>query len=283
MGTSGAYGGAGGKAGREVAAGVAAWLDGLTGGDGTRGGDGTPTDNAPPNGAGGRGKQVTELPAQLVSGALSQLRPRSSGGSGGGGGGMSGGRGSGGGGSGGGGGRGGGLRRSTSSAAGKAGRAGAAAYAYATGDRAALSTFGLDFDRLRALGDPIEVTRRIVDAACGELANGTLEEHEERYVAASVAEWVLEQSEAGALPTPEDIARHSIAAVVAEVLATEINDAINQRPDAVAAVAESELFEAAEVLANKVQLSVNGATEAELSKAIEDGIETLKQIYGVSS
>ena len=34
----------------------------------------------------------------------------------------------------------------------------------------------LTFDSLRALGDPIEVTRRIVEAACGPLANGTLEE-----------------------------------------------------------------------------------------------------------
>ncbi|ETZ68838.1 hypothetical protein L841_1404 [Mycobacterium sp. MAC_080597_8934] len=70
---------------------------------------------------------------------------------------------------------------------------------------------------------------------------------------------------------------------MAEVLATEITEALNQRPEEVAAVAEEELFEAAEVLASKVDLSVNGVTEAELSKAIEEGIDTLKQIYGVSS
>ena len=58
---------------------------------------------------------------------------------------------------------------------------------------------------------------------------------------------------------------------------------MNQRPEEVAAVAEAELFEAAGVRASKVELSVNGATEAELSKAIEDGSDTLKQIYGVSS
>jgi hypothetical protein len=281
MGTSGAYGGAGGKAGRDVAAGADEWIDSLTGGDagegagvGTDGPTGESNDSA-----------VVELPPQLVSGALSQLRPRVPSGGGSGVGGMSGGgdrvRGSD---SGSGGGRrSGGLRRSTTRAAGTAGRSGAAAYAYATGDRAGLAALGLDFDSLRALGDPIEVTRRIVEAACGPLANGTLEEHEERYVAASVAEWVLEQADGGSPPTPEEIARHSIATVVAEVLATEMNKALNERPDEVAALAEAELFEAAEVLASKVELSVNGATEAELSTAIEEGIHTLEQIYGVSS
>ncbi|MCV7101794.1 hypothetical protein H7I01_15640 [Mycobacterium palustre] len=278
MGTSGAYGGAGGKAGRDVAAGADEWIDSLTGGDASDG-TGVDTDGTTD---GSDGKEVVELPPQLVSGALAQLRPRAPSGGGSGVGGMSGGgrvRGSGSS----GGGRSGGLRRSTTRAAGTAGRAGAAAYAYATGDRAGLAALGLDFDSLRALGDPIEVTRRIVEAACGPLANGTLEEHEERYVAASVAEWVLEQADGGSPPTPEDIARHSIATVVAEVLVTEMNKALNERPDEVAAVAEAELFEAAEVLASKAELSVNGATEAELSKAIQDGIGTLEQIYGVSS
>lgn len=267
MGTSGAYGGVGGKAGRDVSAGADAWIDSVTG-------DGSPGD------APGK-EQVVELPPRLVAGALAQLRPRS--GTGGGGG-----DGPGGGGGGGrrssdgqGGGRGGGLRRSTGRTAGRAGRAGAAAYAFATGDRAALAALGLDYDALRALADPVEIVTRIVNAACGELASGTLEDHEERYVAANVADWVLEQAESGATPAPDDIVRYSIATVVAEVLSTEISAALNARPDEVAAVAEEELFEAAEVLAGKVDLSVDGATEAELSKAIEDGIETLKRIYGV--
>lgn len=281
MGTSGAYGGAGGKAGRDVAAGADAWIDSLTGGDAS-GGAGVVSDGSTTSG--GNSSEVIELPPQLVSGALAQLRPRVPSGGGGGGGGMSGAGGrvreSG---ASGGGRRSGGLRRSTTRAAGAAGRAGAAAYAYATGDRAGLAALGLDFDSLRTLGDPIAVTTRIVEAACGPLGNGTLEDHEERYVAASVAEWVLEQAESGSPPAPEEIARHSIAAVVAEVLATEITEALNQRPEEVAAVAEEELFEAAEVLASKVDLSVNGVTEAQLSKAIEEGIDTLKQIYGVSS
>lgn len=267
MGTIGAYGGAGGKAGRDLGAGADEWIDSVSG-------DSPPGDSPDSD-------PVVELPHRLVAGALSQLRPRSGG---------SGGDGGGPGGAGGarrssdsqGGGQSGGLRRSTGRTAGRAGRAGAAAYAFATGDRAALAALGLDYDALRALRDPIEVTRQIVGAACGELASGTLEDHEERYVAASVAEWVLEQAENGATPTPEEIVRHSIATVVAEVLATEISSALIERPDEVAAVAEDELFAAAEVLADKVELSVTGATDAELSKAIEDGIETMKRIYGVS-
>jgi hypothetical protein len=282
MGTSGSYSGAGGRSGRDIAAGTAAWLDGLAGGGGAGGSaDGTSNDDADSADDDGE-SEVLELPPRLVSGALSQLRPSSGRGSGGGSPGSSGGggrrTGSGDGGRGGG-----GLRRSSSRAAAKAGRAGAAAYAYATGDRASLTALGLDLDGLRAVGDPIEVTRRIVGAACGELANGTLEEHEERYVAASVAEWVLEQADGGNTPSPEEIVRYSIATVVAEVLATEISEALNERPEAVAAVAEDELFEAAEVLASKVDLSVSGGNEADLSRAIEDGIDALKKIYGVES
>lgn len=67
MGTSGAYGGAGGKAGRDVAAGAAEWIDNVTGGQGA--GTDAPTD-------GSDGDAVVELPPQLVSGALTLLRPR---------------------------------------------------------------------------------------------------------------------------------------------------------------------------------------------------------------
>jgi hypothetical protein len=275
MGTSGAYTGAGGKPGRDIYTGVGEWIDGLGGGSD---GGGTPAEGAPPS-----DRPPTELPPRLIEGLLSLLRPSitSGGGSDGPGGGSGGGRrgrqtssriGAGGG--------GGGLRRSTTQVSGSAGRAGAAAYAYATGDRATLQSLGLDYDTLRQLGDPIEITRRLVEAACGPLSNGTLEEHEERYVAASVAEWVLEQTEAGSTPTPEEIARYSIAAVIAEVLATEINRDLQEHPESVAEVAEAELFSAAEIVASKAELSVEGASPEELSEAIESGIETLREIYG---
>lgn len=282
MGTSGAYTGAGGKAGRDIAVGVADWIDVLTGdraGGDSQGdsasGDESGDDGAAGAGAPGADRQPADLPPRLVSGALWLLHSgsnrgsvgsRAGGGTGGSGGSSSGGRG-------------GGLRRSVPRVSGSAGRAGAAAYAYATGDRAGLSALGLDFDSLRALGDLIEVTQRIVDAACGQLSGGSLEGHEERYVAASVAEWVLDQAAAGNAPSPEEIARYSIAVIVAEIIATEISEKLHEQPDAIAAVAESELVEAAEILAGKAELSVNGATPGELSAAIESGIETLRQIY----
>lgn len=277
MGTSGAYTGAGGKPGRDISTGVGEWIDGLGGGSDGGAGGGTPVDGAPPS-----DRPPAELPPRLIEGLLSLLRPSiASGGSSEGPGGSGGGRrgrqtssriGAGGGGA--------GLRRNTTQVSGSAGRAGAAAYAYATGDRATLQSLGLDYDTLRQLGDPIEITRRLVEAACGPLSNGTLEEHEERYVAASVAEWVLQQTEAGSAPTPEEIARYSIATVIAEVLATEINHDLQEHPESVAEVAESELFSAAEIVASKAELSVEGASPEELSEAIESGIETLREIYG---
>lgn len=273
MGTSGAYSGAGGKAGRDIGAGAGEWLGGLSGG-----GD---SDSDAANDPGADGKPPVDLPPRLVSGVLSLLRPGSpSGGGGVGLGGAGGGRAGRIGGSTGGTG-GGGLRRSTSRMAGSAGRAAAAAYAYATEDRASLSALGLDFDDLRALRDPIEVTRRIVETACGPRSSSTLEEHEERYVAARVAEWVLEGTQDGATPTPEEITRYAIATIIAEVIASEIGEALKQWPEKVEVIADSELRDAAEVLASKAELSVTGASEAELAKAIEDGINTLREIYGV--
>src|SRR5690606_41176073 len=51
---------------------------------------------------------------------------------------------------------------------------------------------GLDYESLRTNDDPIDLTRRIVEAACGPLPDGTIEDEERRVVAAQVAEWVLE-------------------------------------------------------------------------------------------
>jgi len=280
MGTSGAYTGAGGKPGRDIAAGMAVWIDGLTGGGDGNVGGGNPPDGPPPaDDLPPPDRPPVELPPQLVQGLLSLLRPRTA--SGGGADGPargSGGRrtssriGAGSGGT--------GLRRSAARAARTTGRAGSAAYAYATGDRAGLQAIGLDFDSLRRLDDPVEVARRLVEAACGPLSNGTIEDYEERYAAATVAEWVLTESDAGNPPTPEEIARYSIATVIAEVFATEMTQHLQAHPESVAEVAESELAAAAQVLASKAELSVVSVTPEELSAAIEAGIETLRRIYG---
>ena len=279
MGTSGAYTGAGGKAGKAVGEGLSDWIDSLP----VSPDDGDSTPNLDGTGAGE--KPVTQLPPKVVSGLMGLLRPRSpSGGSsdgpGAGGGGIATGGGSA---SGGSGRTRAGSGRSSQRLASVGGRAAAGAYAYVRGDAAGLHSLGLDYRELRALNDPFEVTRRIVDAVCGQQADGRLEEAEERYVAASVADWVLEQGEDGELPDVDDVARYAIATVVTEVLSSELGEALRDRPDEVADVAEDELRDAATVLASQTELSTSGATEDELTRAIEDGIEKLREIYGVRS
>jgi len=125
------------------------------------------------------------------------------------------------------------------------------------------------------------VTRRIVNAVCGQQSDGRLEEAEERYVAASVADWVLQESTDGELPDVDDVARYAIATIVAEVLASELGAALREQPAEIADVAEDELRDAARVLAERAELSTSGPTEDELTRAIEDGINKLQQIYGV--
>ena len=277
MGTSGSYTGAGGKAGKEVGDGLGDWLDGLPVGAG--GGDGTSA--SPDQGEDGE-QPVTELPPKVVTGLLGLLGRQS------------GGRGSSDG-PGAGGGTGG---RATSGGTGRAragsgrslrrlasigGRAGAGAHAFARGDAAELHSLGLDYAELRSLDDPLEVTRRIVDAACGQQTGSTLEEAEERYVAALVADWVLTQGELGDLPDADDVARFAIAAIIAEVLSSELGEAMHDRPDEVADVADEELRNAAWVLAGQANLSSSGATAEELSSAVENGVETLRGIYGDES
>lgn len=278
MGTSGAYTGAGGKAGTEVADGLGEWLDSLPGSGG--GEDGTSTPDRAVDGK----KPATAFPPKVVTGLLGLLGRRS------------GGRGSSDGPSAGGGSVTGG--HSTSSRAGRAragsnrslrrlasisGRAGAGAYAFARGDSEELRSLGLNYAELRSLDDPLEVTRRIVNAVCDQQSRSTLEDDEERYVAASVADWVLTQGEKGNLPDAEDIARYAIATIITEILSSELGQAMQNRPDEVCDVAEDELREAAWVLAGQARLNSSAPTSDELTGAIEDGVDRLRGIYGGQS
>ncbi|MDE0699774.1 MAG: hypothetical protein OXH61_03505 [Acidimicrobiaceae bacterium] len=277
MGTSGAYTGAGGKPGKEVGQGLSDWLDSLSG---------LPDPDAAKSDRKEEGnKPVIQLPPEAVSGLLGLLRPRFSSrgsvdGPGSGGGGIGARTGSA---------ASGGARtragsgRSSQRLASVGGRAGAGAIAYVRGDTVGLRSLGLDYDELRSLRDPLEVTRRIVNAACGQKADCRMEEAEERYVAASVAGWVLEESQVGELPDVDDVARYAIATIVVEVLSSEFGEAMHDRPDEVADVAEDELRDAAWVLAEQAELSASGPTENELTTAVEDGIERLRRIYGGAS
>jgi len=162
MGTSGSFGGSGGKDARDLRNNIADWLDGLGesgpdgGGDtGHAGGDDKPSDpstSRPPD----QRPQIDFGPALRVL-----LRPRGRGG------------GADGPGSGGGGARGGGVGSRTYGGASRsvgrvskaAGRAGHLALAYSSGNREALREAGLNYDELRALGDPVAIGIKIVEAA----------------------------------------------------------------------------------------------------------------------
>ena len=157
-----------------------------------------------------------------------------------------------------------------------AGRAAAAAYAYRTGDAAALDQLGLNYAELRELGDSFEITRRIVDAACGPRANSTIEDHEQRLVAADVAEWVLTQDASGQVPLPEEIVRHTLALIIAEAVLSETGEITNKSDHS--ELAEQEIRDAAEALAAREELPAAGVSETEFAAAIERGIETLRGI-----
>jgi hypothetical protein len=220
------------------------------------------------------------MPPAFLLPTIGLFRPRPSGGGDGPGGIGGGGRGGAGAGGGGGGG-GGGVQRSTARSSARAGRAAAAAYAYRTGDTAVLEELGLDYERLRASDDPIDVTRQIVSAVCGPLPDGTFEDEEERRVAAEVAQWVLEADEGGAPPDPTEIVREAIATIIFEAATTETAAALRDadRPVAMTLETERQMRNAARVLAQRAELSETGPLPAELERAIENGIETLRAIW----
>ncbi len=262
MGTSNSYSGGGGAAGGRLRRELDDWLDSLP-------------DKPPSNEDDG----APRLPADAIRHVLPMLRPSSGGGADG----PGGGGGSGGGGAGASGAAG-GAQRSARASATTAGRAAAAAHALRLGDAAALERIGLDLDALRANGDPFDVACQIVDATCGAMSDGTIEDEERRAVAFEVAEWVLTEGADGVPPSPEDIVRKSVAAIVAEAALSETGDQIRrgERPAWVSPEAERQLREAAEVLAEQVDIPLDGLTEAGFTKAVEDGIETLRAVWGTS-
>jgi hypothetical protein len=270
MGTSGSYSGSGGKLGNDLRESLNDWIDSIPSDSQQQ----PPTDQSN-NGDQGQGDQSgPRLDPVALLPIVGLIRPRLSGGGHGdgpGGGGMNGGA------TGGGSRSGGGPNRTVGRSASTAGRAAAAAYAYRSGDASTLEQLGLDYTELNALGDQHEIARRIVEAACGARADSTIEDSEQRLVAADVAEWILSEQDGAQSPTPEEIVRHTIGLIIADALLSETGEVINNSDHA--DLAESEIRDAAEALAARPALSVNGVTEAEFTQAIEEGIETLRGIY----
>lgn len=269
MGTSGSYGGSGGQHGRALRREIRRWLDDIA--------SSAPPDTRPAS------RSRSQAPIRAAVHALGMFRSRSSTSSGGatGGGGNSGarfatrrsGRTSG------------GAQRSVAISSRSAGRAAAAAYAYSTANASVLSDLGLDYDELRQLRDPLEVSCRIVDAACGPWSASTIDHEEQRWVAAKIADWVFTEEEAGALPEPDEIARKAIAFIIFEAIASEAGALMNESDHSDWSVtwSDEELSDAAEVLASRAALSVNGVTHSEFEESIEDGINALREIYGMAN
>ena len=260
MGTSGAFKGSGGKDASDLRDSIADWL----------------------------GDAATPAPAPAPDGGVPvpgvDLRPAirilSGGGRGGDGPGGGGGGARGGGGTGGTGRSGGGARRSVGTTSRAAGRAGALARAYASGDRAVLQNAGLNYDELRALGDVVSIGTKIVEAAFDSRADSSLADDESREVVAEIVEWILD-APAGQTPSPDDIVRRSIELIIADATLTEVGDTIRSEPSQEKRKeAEQEIRDAAEIYASQVTLASTGPSEQEIAAAIAGGIDELGRIFG---
>jgi hypothetical protein len=277
VGTSGSYTGGGGPAGDSLRDAISDWADSLPT---TQPSAAAPP--PPPDGTAREGNGASALPhlrpnALLpVIGLFAAARPSGhSDGPGGGAGGASGtGQRSGSG-------RAGGAQRSAALSAASAGRAAGAAYAYGAGDAVALRTLGLDYDELAADGDSISIAQRIVQFACGASSDGTIEDEERREVAATVALWVLEESEDGLPPGPEEIARFALAEFLFHTMVVESAALLNddKRPAWATLEGERQMRQAADVLAQQANLSPQRPTADEFERALEEGLETLRAIW----
>lgn len=278
MGSSGSFKGSGGKDAGSLRDAIAEWL----GDDSSTApfGEATPQDS--PDSTDSTNAPATHLSPDAIMPAIRLWSSGSGGGSGGGGGssrangsrkssseggsGKSRGSGS--------------VHRTVSSVAGPAGRASSLAQSFAAGDRQAVEAAGLDFDKLRQLNDPLEVGKQITAVAFEAQPDGTIEDSEARLIIAELVSWIMEAPEKQK-PEPADVARRSIELMIARATLTEVGDTIRKEKDqGRRQEAESEIRLAAQVKASKVALDGVKASSADITKAIEDGVKQLAEIYG---
>lgn len=279
MGTSGSFGGSGGKDAGDLRDNIAAWLDaagGPGGADGadTSGADGADHASDPPRPGTPAQPRVDLGPALRVL-LNSRGRGGRSDGPGGGGGGA---RGRGGGRSSG------GATRSVGRVSRAAGRAGRLALAYSSGNREALREAGLNYDELQSLGDPVAIGLKIIEATFESQADSTVADAEERDIVATVVEWILEQP-ADHPPTPEDVVRKSIETTIAETALTEVSATIYAKDASFEKrrSLERQIRDVAAEYAAQATLNPAGATEQQMAQAIQNGIRDIGQIFGVTS
>lgn len=280
MGTSGSFGGSGGKDAGDLRDNIAAWLDasepgGADGSDagGANGDDGQTEPTRP--GTPGQSPKVDLRPALRVLLNSRGRGGRSDGPGGGGGGGPRGG---------GGGRSSGGATRSVGRVSRAAGRAGRLALAYSSGNSEALREAGLNYEQLQALGDPVAIGLKIVETAFESQADSTLADAEERDIVSIVVEWILEQP-ADHPPTPEEVVRKSIETTIAETALTEVSSTIYAKDASFEKrrSLERQIRDVAAEYAAQATLSPDGATEQQMAQAIENGIRDIGAIFGVAS
>lgn len=278
MGTSGSFSGSGGKDARDLRDNIAAWLDSVGEPDGSEAIDLGNADKPSPEPS--RPDTPIQQPRVDIGPALRLLisprgRKGSADGPGGGGGGGA---------EGGGGRSSGGPIRSVSHMSRAAGRAGSLALAYSSGDREALREAGLNYDELQALGNPVAVGLKIVEAAFESRADSTIADAEERDIVSSIVEWIL-QHPADCYPTPEEIVRKSIETTIAETVLTEVSSMVFAKEVSFEKRRnlEHQIRDVAAEYAAQAALSPSGASEKEMSQAIENGIRDIGKIFGASS
>lgn len=176
------------------------------------------------------------------------------------------------------------FTRSAATSSRIAGRGAAAAYAYRTGDRDALRELGLDYDRLRANPNTLDVVYLIAQAICEELPPGTIETDEQLHVVADIAEWIVEASPGGAVPSPAEIAQETLAVVLTWAFLTTTASALNTK-DMTGLQRDSfekEVRAACEELAGQANLDPSTPSANEFASAVEHGLEFLQAAYGRS-
>ncbi|MDQ0825553.1 hypothetical protein QFZ60_001726 [Arthrobacter sp. B2I5] len=152
--------------------------------------------------------------------------------------------------------------------------------AYVAGDRLTLGRSGLDYDELRALNDPLEIGKRITDAAFQTQPDGSIEDSEARIIVSDLVAWMMSAPE-GTLRKPDDIVRHTIELMIFQGTVNEVGATIRAEKDKSKRRAiEAEIKSAAAVMASQVPLGELGTTPTEISQAIETNVTLLSSFYG---
>lgn len=274
MGTSGSFKGSGGVDAGSLRDAVSSWLDDAPGAGGSQEPDVSPSDSQAP----GENVSPPATPVGLDPASLAPVIRLWSRGGGGGGGGSAGG--AGGGGTGKSGGRSsGGPKRTVGRVAGPAGRASSMARAYAAGDRDTLERSGLNYDELRALNDPLEIGKRIVDAAFETQPDGSIEDSEARIIVSELVTWMMAVPE-DSPREPDEIVRHTIEQMIIQGTINEVGSTIRAEKDkSKRRAVEAEIKSAAAVMASQANLDASGASAAEISTAIESNVALLSSFY----